>query len=427
MNSKRLLRAFAPAGQSDAVIQVEAGDRLGSGRLSSHPGHGATLMNETCRAYASCCAALFLCWALPSLAETQAFGDVFWTTSQTIHRASMAGNTTGEEIMVVPEISPGGVQVDPDTGALYLLDRAGAIVETSRTGGDTQVLVDGLAQPRAFLFDDVGKRFFWSDADGIHVADVDGTDRQTVYASDALISYLTFDAASDLLFWTELDALGQAASLRRARADGGDVVTLASAPGNTDAFAGVAVDARDAMVYYIKLSITELAIRRVSFDGADDVSIFSDPFLQAPLHLEPRSRKLYFALFDLLVRTDLNGDGLAIVATDVDRSVGAIDTLVRGDCTLDIDAEYTPSSLHVTTRYGASAQGRLELFALVPGEGLSVLSARGLPPIDPAVEFSQSLPFAPAGRIFVVSRVSVAGEGRVCSALTTVDTGSPVD
>ena len=192
-------------------------------------------------------------------------GRLYWTQGTGTGRHAgkiQSTNLDGTDVQLIKEASPFyGITLNTEKSKLYLTNKWGRIQTINFDGSKFHWnLITDLASPRDIAVDVVGRKIYWTDADGsIRYANFNGTDIQTLATGGTPGSIAI---AGGKVYWTEKnsDSTGQ---IRRANLDGTnpeELLTLMGVPH------GIAVDTASGKVYWTD---TNGRIQRANLNGTE--------------------------------------------------------------------------------------------------------------------------------------------------------------
>jgi len=153
------------------------------------------------------------------LAVDPVHGKVYWSNVAvgTIHRANLDGSGAEPIVPVFGHVR--NLAIDPAGGKLYFSGVLNTQVQRANLDGtDVEDLATD-SDPRGLALDLAAGKLYWA-AGGIHRANLDGSDPETVLAGPA--QGLALDAGGGKIYWTALSS----PYVRRASLDGSDVEDL---------------------------------------------------------------------------------------------------------------------------------------------------------------------------------------------------------
>ncbi|XP_068671649.1 low-density lipoprotein receptor-related protein 6-like [Montipora foliosa] len=135
--------------------------------------------------------------------------QVYWTdgTQKTISRAFLNGSHV-EAIIEVDLSFPDGLAVDRIAKNLYWTDASNHRIEVSRLDGQhRKMLISKDAyEPRELVLDPVSGHMYWVNGGReptIEIADLDGSNRRTLFKNPTPPAGLTIDSSTGLIFWAD--------------------------------------------------------------------------------------------------------------------------------------------------------------------------------------------------------------------------------
>lgn len=206
--------------------------------------------------------------ALRGIAIDVASQRLFWTSSNlavgsAVHRSDISGTGAVPLIALAVNANPRGIAVDAANSRILWADLdQDAIYSASLAGGPASLwlaLPVGSA-PYGIVVEPGTNRVYWTEYGTglLRRADAAGTNLTQIASGLAQPTYLTLDAASARLFWTEADAGSQ--RIRRANVNGTSLVTL---PPVLSSYGGIAIGSGNALSTETDEMPREFAIERV--------------------------------------------------------------------------------------------------------------------------------------------------------------------
>jgi len=169
---------------------------------------------------------------------------------------------------------------------------------------------------QAFAIDFENNRVFYLHGSNLRVRNIDGT-------GDVLVAALTnpgwsiqLDPVNNHIYFPSVIP-GVARAIRRVNYDGtGEMIAHSLGAAGHNIY-DLELDLQNEQIYYIYDSGGDNEIRRVDFDGDNDLEILSDPSISHAigLSLDLDGEKIYIAasVENVIARCDLNGDNLEIL------------------------------------------------------------------------------------------------------------------
>lgn len=211
-------------------------------------------------------------------------GKMYWADrlDGTINRANLDGSGVEE----VSSVAPGDpnalaeyVALDPVNDKLYYTyntvvdeynNTAGRIARMNTDGGNIETLVsmEVFNTAGGIAVDPGSNKVFWTSGN-IECADLDGSNRQTLFSGDLTALDITVDAENDNLYWTN----NWGTRIETGKIDGSGrttvITTLESEFDDIDAPQGIAVDGETGKLYWtdIDVSRSPFGVYKAEIDG----------------------------------------------------------------------------------------------------------------------------------------------------------------
>ena len=150
-------------------------------------------------------------------------GEVYWTTGDTIKRASRYGTGDTEELLV--ELSEAlYIALDLAGEKMYWADLgAGKIQRANLDGTGVEDLIAGLEEPFGIVLDVMAGKIYWADVEAdIQRANLDGSDVENLVTVLQSPTGLAIDTTAGKLYWTD----GGSRKIQRANLDGTNIEDL---------------------------------------------------------------------------------------------------------------------------------------------------------------------------------------------------------
>lgn len=208
-------------------------------------------------------------------------GQVYWTdvTSNEIRRVAIGGGAS-KSLVSVGVDDPEDIAVYEPLGKMYWTDsRTRTISVANLDGSNVQTLINTGSIPAGITIDRVHGRLYWTEVfRGVLSANLDGSDvRAVVYtgSSSAPVG-IAIHYASESIYWTD----NRLDTIERASMDGLNSEVVVKLP-NFELPVGIAIDEAEAKLYWTANGPDEL--QRSNLDGSDLEVVLSG--LTDPLYL----------------------------------------------------------------------------------------------------------------------------------------------
>ena len=253
-------------------------------------------------------------------------GLLFWIDSGSDMIRSAPAD--GSEITDVVE-SAGlfGLALDPVNGLVYwTVYRDAEILRAGYDGSAPEVVIETGDRPQRLALDADGGRIYWSSVafsgDGIHGANIDGSDRVDYLEADE-VRDIYVDAERSQLLWTgDGEASGSGIGIVRPASRETEVLFPGGSPRDVEA------DASAGYVFWNEGN----AVVRARFDGSEKTTIHEAAFAPQGIDLDRKSQNVYFSSGGDVHRMDYAGESIEQLT---DRTTAGL-----GDIAVDSDNGY---------------------------------------------------------------------------------------
>ena len=189
-------------------------------------------------------------------------GEVYWTTGDTIKRASGYGIGDTEELLV--ELSEAlYIALDSAGEKMYWADKgAGKIQRANLDGSGVEDLVVGLEAPFGIVLDVMAGKIYWADTEAdIQRANLDGSDVENLVTVLDSPTGLAIDTTTGKMYWTD----GGSRKIQRANLDGTNIEDLVTTGLVTPQW--IVVDEEERRMYWGDYGVG--SIRYANLDGSN--------------------------------------------------------------------------------------------------------------------------------------------------------------
>lgn len=234
------------------------------------------------------------------LALHTGLGRMFWTDYETRKIQSARLDGTDVRDVRTPDdgmLTPRGIAVDPESGKLYWSEKdfdtfISYIRRADLNGDNVETLLTRTGEPYALALDLAHDRIYWTEAGnwGVWRANLDGTDPQRLISTNIGVPYgIALDVARGKVYWVNG---GSQQRIERANLDGTDRETIF--PGACNPL-GIALDLSAGRVFWSDPCLSSIWSAALDGSGAATFVEFREVWALA---VDPAAGKLYSAATD---------------------------------------------------------------------------------------------------------------------------------
>ncbi|MEK6675397.1 MAG: hypothetical protein AABZ47_07045 [Planctomycetota bacterium] len=252
-------------------------------------------------------------------------GKIYWTGSNSVWRSNLPNGSDPERIVESSNLYPTGLDLDLNSGKLYVMVRSGNTTGIRRANLDGTDLQDVINLPFTssswdLALDAHSQKLYWSEPSRklIYQLNTDGTGLSVIATSLVGPYALAVDSESGDLVWDERDW----SIIRRANLDGSNsrvVVTQPLSP------AGLALNSSAGNLFYTDRSM----VFRADLDGTNSELLFEPPSLtlnSGGIALDQAGARMFWFSSPYIYSGNLDGGEAQIVievgsATDLKVSI----------------------------------------------------------------------------------------------------------